>query len=91
MRGNKFVAHHLGVSGELGGPAASHPYKLLLSYIHKDGTLKNNYTPHRKIFTGMLSLGVWRNFIDIDLNFAAEMRNVSGPLYGLGIQASKRF
>jgi len=91
ITGNKFVAHHLGVSGELGGPAAGHPYKLLLSYIHKDGTLTKDYTPHRKIFTGMLSLGVWRNFIDIDLNFAAEMRNVSGPLYGLGIQASKRF
>lgn len=91
MPGNKFIAHHFGISGNLNQRSVTLPYKLLFSYIHKDGNLVKDYTPHRKIFAGMLSLGLWRDFVDIDLNLATELKNIDSARYGIGLKLGKRF
>jgi hypothetical protein len=89
--GNKFVAHHIGLSGEMFNPFVSYPYQLLLSYIYKDGRHGTYYTPNREVFAGMFSLGLWRKFVDVDAQIGIEVSSVANPIYGLGLQVSKRF
>lgn len=89
--GNKFVAHHIGLSGEFFNYFETYPYQLLLSYIYKDGRHGKYYTPAREVFAGMFSLGVWRGFIDVDAQVGIEVSNVANPIYGIGLQLRKQF
>lgn len=82
---NKFTAHHLGVSGQLGSVSNSLPYKMLLSFSRSDGTYKYPYIPNRDMLAFLWEMKFFEGFADISAQGGAEFNSSTGPEFGLGV------
>lgn len=89
--GNKFIAHHIGISGSVDVLSKAVPYKLKLSFVQKEGTLSKAYSPSRQEFYGNYEIRLLQSFIDLDLRLGTEFSNVANPIFGAGVNISKEF
>jgi len=88
---NKFKAHHFGIGGQFSNYFNAWPYKFMLSLARNDGTYPRRYRPKQDVAYVYFEYGLFRKFLDLDLQLGAEYNSTNSPLYGIGIQASKRF
>ena len=89
--GNKFMAHHIGLSGVLNSETVNLPYKLFATYIQKDGTLSKSYTPKRNEIYLNYEIGLLQNPFNLRVRLGAEYSNIAQPIYGAGLSLSKQF
>lgn len=90
--GNKFTAHHIGVSGKLSSVSShSLPYKFLVSHVHKEGTLLKDYPVHRNELYLNYEVGLVQKPFELDLLLGSEFSNVASPIFGAGLSLSKHF
>ena len=92
---NKFTAHHLGISGDLGTFFDPYPYRLLLSYRHNEGSYYKDPYPSdmepqilSASITARLYNGVYQwdiPHLTMDFLFAADFHNLYGPNFGAGV------
>lgn len=87
IENNRFVAHHLGFSGNIG----EFPYKLLASYARNGGTVERAYSPKQDVGNLYSEITIFQKWINIDLQLAAEVKDSNSPVFGTGISLSKRF
>jgi hypothetical protein len=88
---NKFLAHHLGIGGQISNSFASYPYKVLLSYARNDGRYPRRFRPKQDVAYIYSEFGLMRSWIHLDLQFGAEYNSYASPTYGVGVQARYRF
>lgn len=98
---NKFTAHHLGISGNIGSFFNPHPYKLLLSYRHNEGTYAKDIIPAdrepkilstyftTRFFNGDYEYDIPR--LTLDFLFAADFNNLLDPNFGAGVSLKYEF
>lgn len=88
---NRFVAHHLGLSGQISALSVSLPYKMLLSYAGNGGTVERGYFPKQNVGYLFSEMGMIRSWINVDLQFAAEFQETNNPIWGAGVLLNKKF
>ena len=88
---NKFIAHHIGISGQLNIPFETNPYKLLISYVWEYGTYPNPFEPPQNAFYTYFEIGLLENPANIRLNMATESRSGSPLSLGAGLHINYRF
>ena len=91
VKNNKFLAHHLGISGSVGDYYNSYPYKLLASYSRNEGTVERRYNPKQDVLFWGLEMLIFRDILDINLELGGEYKSDATPLYGAGISLIKKF
>ncbi|MGB7785335.1 MAG: hypothetical protein WBL27_04470, partial [Salinimicrobium sp.] len=92
---NKFTAHHLGFSGNLGTFFNPYPYQLMLSYRINEGTYKNDMIPadnephilstyfSTRLYNGQFDFDIPR--LTLDFLFAADFNSLLDPNFGAGV------
>ncbi|MDX1754306.1 MAG: capsule assembly Wzi family protein [Salinimicrobium sediminis] len=85
---NKFIAHHIGVAGEIGNYFKRYPYKFLLSYAHNDGLYNRRLRPQQDVVYGLLDVLVLSSVIRLNLQTGLELNSTSAPVYGAGMKVS---
>lgn len=88
---NKFMMHHIGISGTFSEYFQSYPYRLLISGGRNDGTYRNRYFPNEDVLYFSYEMLLYQKFVNVKVQAAAEFNSLAGPLYGAGVQVSKRF
>lgn len=88
---NKFIMHHLGISGKFSDYFKSFPYRLLISGGRNDGTYRNRYFPNEDVLYFSYEMLLYQNFVDINVQLAGEYNSLASPIYGAGVRLSKRF
>nr|WP_279344006.1 capsule assembly Wzi family protein [Gramella jeungdoensis] len=91
ITGNKFLAHHIGLAGNFNNYFLSYPFKLLATYVRKDGTLSKRYTPNRDEIYLSYEMGLLKEPFKLCIMLGAEYSNVAKPVYGAGLSLSKQF
>lgn len=98
---NKFTAHHLGISGNLGTFYDPYPYKLLMSYRINEGTYAKDIIPADKephilstyftarLYNGDFELDTPR--LTLDFLFAADFNSLLDPNFGAGVSLKYNF
>lgn len=89
--GNKFLAHHIGITGSFSNYFHNYPYKLLISHVHKEGTYFHYYVPDRQELYINYEMGLLQKPFDLKVQFGTEFSNVAKPIFGAGISLEKRF
>ncbi|GAB2770247.1 hypothetical protein GCM10010465_15020 [Actinomadura fibrosa] len=84
---NNIVAHHLGIAGN---GFSRFPYKLLASYRMNYGAKGGTSTPNDEIFSGMLDVKLWQEFMDVNLQLGADFHSSSTNIFGAGLKLSKQ-
>lgn len=92
---NKFSAHHLGLSGNLGTFFNPYPYKLMLSYRHNEGSYYQDPYPSDRepqIVSTYFTARLYNADFDYDIPrltldflFAADFHNLLDPNFAAGI------
>ncbi|WP_029035311.1 capsule assembly Wzi family protein [Salinimicrobium terrae] len=89
---NKFIVHHLGISGNILTPTDIYPYRFLLSYAQNEGTYGRSLFPSGEtekklslLFHTRLYNSLYENF-QIDLHVAADYSNMAVPNYAAGVR-----
>lgn len=85
--GNKFLAHHIGMNGNL----RSYPFKLLATYIRKYGTLSKSYNPGREEVYLKYEMALMEKPFNLKMMLGAEYSNIAEPIYGAGVSLSRSF
>ncbi|GHA46060.1 hypothetical protein GCM10007103_28910 [Salinimicrobium marinum] len=83
---NKFTAHHIGISGELGNYFQKYPYKLLLSYAKNEGVYSKRYSPEENVFYGLFDINLLQKTIHLNFQSGVEFNNTAPPNFGAGIR-----
>ncbi|MUP44545.1 hypothetical protein E0K83_02140 [Gramella sp. BOM4] len=90
--GNKFIAHHTGVSGNLKFDGNyTMPYRFMASFVKKEGTLSSEYKPHREEVYLKYEMDLINNPFNLKIILGSEYSNISKPVYGTGISLAKNF
>lgn len=90
--GNKFTAHHIGLSGDLSAESShSLPYRFLVSHVHKEGTLSKDYPVHRNELYLNYKIALVQEPFGLSLQLGSEFSNVASPIFGAGLSLSKHF
>ena len=88
---NKFSAHHIGIGGGFNYKFVAYPYKLLITYLRKDGTYLQRYIPKRDEIYLNYNMQLLQKPFDLRINLGAEYSSVATPIYGVGLSLSKQF
>ncbi|WP_298245932.1 capsule assembly Wzi family protein [uncultured Christiangramia sp.] len=91
---NKFIAHHLGISGQFSSYFHTFPYKILLSYAHNEGTYRSPLNLEGLNEDVLNFYSKWRVLnlpIQADLKLGFEFNSIKEPIFGAGISLSKQF
>lgn len=88
---NKFVMHHIGISGNFSEYFKSYPYKLLVSGGRNDGTYRNRYFPNEDVLYWSYEMQLFQDFIEVGFQVAGEYNSQGSPIYGAGVRMSKQF
>ena len=89
--GNRFLAHHLGISGVLGNSDKNFPFKLLASYIKKYGSHFKKYDPTRDELYLNYEMGLFKKPFNLNLILGTDYSNIAKPKYAIGLHLSKNF
>lgn len=87
---NNFIAHHIGIGGQFSDYFNVFPYRLLLSYVSNKGTHSVPYISAQDAFYLYSDFGIFRNFINVDIQVGMELTSVSSPNFGIGMKLSKQ-
>lgn len=82
---NKFIAHHVGISGLAWGNL---PYTLLTSYRKNYGSKTNSNQPN-EILSSYLDLRIYKSDLNVNLQLGSDFNSIASPNFGLGIQLTK--
>ncbi|UZH54633.1 hypothetical protein JRG66_11715 [Salinimicrobium tongyeongense] len=82
---NRFIAHHLGISGVVGNYFYSFPYKLLLSYSENHGRYIEPYDTPQHVFSGLIEVQVYKGLFDVKLQTGIELDSQAAPTFGGGL------
>ena len=88
---NKFIAHHLGIGGEIEYLANSYPYKLLLSYARNDGLYSKSYSPKQDVFYFFTDVQLIKTDTELHLQVGADVNSYTSPVYGMGLEMKYKF
>ena len=88
---NKFIMHHLGISGSFSDYFKSFPYKLMLSGGRNDGTYPNRYYPNEDVFYWSYEMRLLESFMDLSVQVAGAHNSTAAPVFGIGISLHKSF
>jgi len=88
---NKFMMHHIGISGSISNYFVSYPYKLMLSGGRNDGRYGAFFSPNQDVFYISYEMLILQNFVDLSIQLGAEYHSLYAPVYGVGLQLTKRF
>ncbi len=88
---NKFMMHHIGISGSFSNYFASYPYKLMLSAGRNDGRHGAYFTPNEDVAYISYEMLILQNFVDLSIQMGAEYHSLYSPVYGAGLQLRKQF
>ena len=90
VTGNNFIAHHLGIGGQLNIPFETNPYKLLFSYVKNSGTYRTPLVPAQNNIYTFFEMGIIQNPVKINVQFSSETSNTSSPVIGFGLLVNYR-
>ena len=82
---NKFTALHLGAGGRLPFGAYSFPYKLLLSYDHREGSWQNWINPNENIVHAYVNATVFDRAFKVNFEMGADLGADAGSNFGAGL------
>ena len=82
ITGNSFIAHHLGIGGQLNIPFETNPYRLLLTYVQNLGTYRNPFSSEQNLYT-FFEMGLIQSPVNIDLQFSTETSSDSSTVLAL--------
>ncbi|NJW53411.1 capsule assembly Wzi family protein [Salinimicrobium sp. CDJ15-91] len=85
---NNVVAHHLGLTGNA---FYTYPYKLLASYRANYGAKGGTSKPVEQILSTYLDVNVWQDFLNINLQFGADIHSEDSSNVGIGLRVQKSF
>ncbi|AVR45288.1 hypothetical protein C7S20_08425 [Christiangramia fulva] len=91
VAGNKFLAHHIGINGNLNLGFHNYPYKLLLSHVLKEGMYDRPYIPKRKELYFNYEMRLLQRPFNLSIQLGTEFSNVAEPIFGAGLSLSKHF
>ena len=90
VTGNNFIAHHLGLGGQLNIPFETNPYKVLFSYVQNSGTYRNPLSSTQNNFYTYFEMGIIQKPVKIDLQFSTETSSNTSSVIGLGLLLNYR-
>ena len=88
---NKFIMHHIGVSGKFSKYFGDFPYKLIVSGGRNDGRHEDYYIPNENVFYANYEMMLLQDVVNLSVQVGAEYNSVKSPLYGAGVALSKKF
>ena len=83
---NNIVAHHIGIAGNA---FFRYPYKLLTSYRGNYGAKAGTSRPVERIVSSYLDVNVWQDFVEVNLQFGADMHFEKTTNVGIGLRLQK--
>lgn len=91
MKNNKFIAHHLGMSGNYKILNNRVPYKFMLTYLVNEGTYRNPYfSKHYKFYT-YFSSRILKDPFELSIELGSDFDSLNSPVYGIGLNLTKTF
>jgi len=91
---NKFVAHHIGFSGQFSNYFQSFPYKVILSYAHNEGTFNapiNSSEVNEDVLNFYSKWTVLNVPLRVEIVLGSDFNSYKEPIFGAGISLSKQF
>ena len=82
---NKFSAIHIGIGGQVPLGFQNYPYKLLLSYNHREGSWTNWINPNEDLFHTYLTARVWDSTFDVNVDLGADFSSKGNSGFGAGV------
>lgn len=78
-----FIAHHMGIGGLMPFSSKTIPYKFLATYYRNNKTINSLYLfMNSKVYSGI---------VELELNLGADFHENNSPIFGGGLQISKKF
>ena len=88
---NKFIMHHIGLSGKFSKYFGDYPYKLLVSGGRNDGRHGDYYIPNENVLYASYEMMLLQDVVNLSVQVGAEYNSVKSPVYGAGVALSKKF
>ena len=84
---NKFTAIHFGLGGRLPfGATREFPYKLMLTYDHREGSWTNWLKPNENIMHSYINATVYNKALKVNVEAGADFGADAGSNFGAGLQ-----
>lgn len=90
---NKFVAHHVGLKGNLNPSQQQFDYRFLMSYSINDGTysrISYESIPEEQLNL-FLQVNLIKRIVNLDILLASDFSKSERPNFGAGISMTKKF
>lgn len=89
---NKFVVHHLGLSGEVSNYWKSYPYTILLTYAHNEGTYRRKFPFGNEDALHVFGdLRLLNRPFNLEIQMGSTFNSRKEPIFSTGISIHKSF